>query len=272
MFKELTPQVITIAERAGAAIMEIYQLSDVDVTHKSDQSPLTLADSTASKIIEDGLQKTTPDWPIISEESSICDYQERKEWNFFWLVDPLDGTKEFLNKNGEFTVNIALIENGLPILGVVYAPALDLFYFGGPNLGAYKLENGQQSEIVSNFNLVSPYKISVSRSHMDIETETLLEKLQPHTITPMGSSLKICLVAEGRSDLYPRLGPTMEWDLAAAHAILMGAEGDIYNLKGERFIYNKEDLKNERFFASSKHQQQHFLGLLKKQVIHGAQI
>ena len=263
MFKELIPQVITIAERAGSAIMEIYQLNDVDVTHKSDQSPLTLADSTASKIIEDGLQKITPDWPIISEESSIFGYQERKEWNCFWLVDPLDGTKEFINKNGEFTVNIALIKNGQPVLGVVLAPAIDQCYFASKGQGAF-LKNQRKTKQIQSKNVLSePATIAVSRSHIDKNTKKLIERIKNPEIIYMGSSLKVCLVAEGRIDCYPRLGPTMEWDTAAAHCIINEAGGQIVDKNGDELRYNKAHLENPYFISTNNYQRAYWLELCK---------
>lgn len=252
MSNKFTQPVIAIAENAGNAIMEIYQMKHAQIGLKTDQSPLTLADTAANKIIENGLKRLTPEWPILSEESTIPDYKERQGWQYYWLVDPLDGTKEFISKNGEFTVNIALIEYGQPILGVVFAPAIDQCYFASKGEGAFLKTKDQTRAIQSRKELSSPPVIAVSRSHIDKETQALLNKIQAPQVLNMGSSLKLCLVAEGRVDCYPRLAPTMEWDTAAAHAILNEAGGCIIDTHGNPLFYNKECLINPNFIATEK--------------------
>ena len=251
MFKDLTAQVIAIAQTAGHATMEIYQMKHAEIKHKSDQSPLTLADTTSSKIIEDSLKQLTPLLPVLSEESVIIPFKERQNWQHYWLVDPLDGTKEFINKNGEFTVNIALIEDGHPVLGVVLAPAIDQCYFASKGEGAFLKTKGQTKPIHSKQLLSSTPIIAVSRSHIDKDTQSLIDKVHQPQVISMGSSLKICLVAEGRVDCYPRLAPTMEWDTAAAHAILNEAGGNIVDISGDELTYNKESLENPHFISTN---------------------
>ncbi|MEX2602775.1 MAG: 3'(2'),5'-bisphosphate nucleotidase CysQ, partial [Gracilimonas sp.] len=212
-------QVIKTAEEAGKKILEFYE-TEVEVITKEDDSPLTKADLAAHHIIVDALKEIDPGTPIISEESGIPDYSERKNWNRFWLVDPLDGTKEFIKKNGEFTVNIALIEGDKPILGVVYVPAFDVMYYGEQSIGSFKRDGDDTAQKLETDEFESPGKarIVVSRSHGDDTTAKKLQKIGIEVIeeVPSGSSIKFCLVAEGKADLYPRFGPTMEWDTAAA--------------------------------------------------------
>jgi len=236
-----------IARDAGVAIMEIYNSDEFDVQLKGDDSPLTKADLAAHRVIVDGLQKLSVQYPIISEESADIDWELRRHWNRYWLVDPLDGTKEFIKRNGEFTVNIALIEKGEPICGVVYAPVLDATYVGERDKGAFL--NGEQIQVEQN--APETLRIVGSRSHASQETTDWLEALgKPYQMVPMGSSLKICLVAEGKADIYPRLGPTSEWDTAAAHAVLNAAGGSITTLDGEPLRYNqKESFLNPYFIA-----------------------
>jgi len=244
-------EVVEIAHRAGAAIMEVYRSGDTGETSKADNSPLTLADLAAHRTIVDALTKLTPEIPILSEEAANIPYAERAQWKRYWLVDPLDGTKEFIKRNGEFTVNIALIENGGPVMGVVYAPVLDVCYFGARGAGAF-IQRGTaeaQSITVKPHTTGEPIKVVASRSHSDARTEALLKQLGDHQCISMGSSLKLCLVAEGAAHFYPRLGPTMEWDTAAAHAVVNAAGGIVCNLKGEALSYNKEDLHNSEFFV-----------------------
>lgn len=241
-------QVIKTAEKAGQKILEFYD-TEIEVIAKEDDSPLTKADLAAHHIIIDALKKIDPDTPVISEESGIPDFEKRKKWDRFWLVDPLDGTKEFIKKNGEFTVNIALIENNKPVLGVVYVPAFDVLYYGEKSIGSYKREGDEKAVKLETGVFEAPGKarIVVSRSHGD---DTTAEKLKNIGIevseeVPSGSSIKFCLVAEGKADLYPRLGPTMEWDTAAADAVYR------YSAKnGEKYSplsYNKESFKNPYF-------------------------
>ena len=211
--------VVAIAKKAGDSIMQIYE-QDFEVEYKQDSSPLTLADKKASDIIEDGLNRLSVNFPILSEEGKKFPYKERKYWEYFWLVDPLDGTKEFIKKNDEFTVNIALIHKDTPVLGVVYAPALDVCYWAKQDEGAFK--DGQKLPLKA-ANQRDTYKIVASRSHMSDETQVFIDAINTRKekeLISIGSSLKICLVAEGEADIYPRLGPTMEWDTGAAHAIV----------------------------------------------------
>jgi len=236
-----------IARDAGVAIMEIYNSDEFDVQLKGDDSPLTKADLAAHRVIVDGLRKLNVQYPIISEESADIDWELRRLWHRYWLVDPLDGTKEFIKRNGEFTVNIALIEKGEPICGVVYAPVLDAMYVGERDKGTFL--NGEQIQVEQN--APETLRIVGSRSHASQETTDWLEALgKPYQMVPMGSSLKICLVAEGKADIYPRLGPTSEWDTAAAHAVLNAAGGSITTVDGEPLKYNqKESFLNPYFIA-----------------------
>lgn len=246
--------IIDIAKKAGDVIMDIYQ-KDFDVEFKGDSSPLTEADKSAHLVIVDGLESINKsideDIPILSEEGKHLPYEERKDWNYFWLVDPLDGTKEFVKKNGEFTVNIALIHNDKPILGVVYAPALCTTYYSKKGSGAFK--DGQQLPIKT-ANERTDYKIVASRSHMSDETKTFIDGIKTDKekdLISIGSSLKLCLVAEGEADIYPRLGPTMEWDTGAAHAVVneAGMSLEKYSFENgyEPHLYNKENLLNAWF-------------------------
>ncbi len=247
---DLLEEVINIARQAGQAIMEVYGSDDFEVEVKKDgnfESPLTKADKTAHDIIEAGLRRIS-DLPIISEEGSH-DFAGADK---FWLVDPLDGTKEFIKKNGEFTVNIALIEHGSPILGVVDAPAKGLLYAGEKGKGSYKTEeNGQKTEIGASFKGQKPVIIA-SRSHRDKRLDKLLSAIGEHEEISMGSSLKLCLIAEGKAQIYPRLAPTYLWDTAAADAVLRAAGGRITDTSGRELTYNPaETLKNPFFVATA---------------------
>lgn len=246
---QLIEAVLEIAANAASAIMDIYG-SDFDVELKDDRTPLTQADRAAHAIIVEGLGHLSPRLPVLSEESADHEVENRRQWDEFWLVDPLDGTKEFVKRNGEFTVNIALIERHKPVLGVVNAPALDAVYAGADTLGAFKRIGGTLTPIEVLRPAAEPLRIVGSRSHASPELVAFLETIGPHEIKPMGSSLKICLVAEGEADLYPRLGPTSEWDTAAAEAILISAGGSMMDLMGQPFAYNAgETLLNPHFLA-----------------------
>ncbi len=248
--KTLLLQVVSLAEEAGAAIMMVYNQDDVGVTYKDDASPLTQADLAAHNLIINGLARLTPDWPALSEESLEISYAIRKTWNRYWLIDPLDGTKEFVKHKQAFTVNISLIENGNPTMGVVYAPALDLLYYAFEGGGAFKKEkNGPTLPISAESKGHQPPKVAVSRSHIGKTTADFLEKIGPHELIRIGSSLKLCLVAEAAADLYPRLGRTMEWDTAAAQSIVVEAGGSVTDPKGQPLRYNKADLSNPDFFV-----------------------
>ncbi len=233
--------------------MEVYRGDGIGEISKADGSPLTLADLAAQRLIIEGLTRLTPDIPILSEESAVIPYAERERWKRFWLVDPLDGTKEFIKRNGEFTVNIALIENGEPVLGVVYAPALEVNYYAARGTGAFmqRGDSAAQSIRVKSRSAGETLKVVASRTHSDARTEALLERLGEYQCISMGSSLKLCLVAEGAAHFYPRLGPTMEWDTAAAHAVVNEAGGRVSDLNGDELHYNKVDLHNPEFFVSA---------------------
>ena len=243
--------VVAIAKEAGDAIMQIYS-QDFEVEYKQDKSPLTIADKKANDIIENSLNQLTVNLPILSEEGKDIPYEQRKHWEYFWLVDPLDGTKEFVKKNGEFTINIALIYKDTPVLGVVYAPALDVCYWARQGDGAFK--DGKRLPLKTE-NQRETFKIIASRSHMSDETQKFINKIdtdKEKELVSIGSSLKICLVAEGEADIYPRLGPTMEWDTGAAHAIVSESGKRIKKYKNNKFmlhLYNKKNLLNEWFVA-----------------------
>lgn len=242
-------EIIHIARQAGDAIMAIYR-KDFAVEYKDDQSPLTEADKKAHEIIVEGLNALTVSFPILSEEGKEIPYDERKNWDYFWMVDPLDGTKEFIKKNDEFTVNIALIRNHEPVLGVVYAPALNEMYWAKKGSGAYK--NGQRLPIFNNPDASKTLKVVASKSHLSPQTQEYIDKLAKTTenieCVSKGSSLKLCMLAEGSADVYPRLAPTMEWDTAAADAIVRETGKMTYeHHKNTPLIYNKEDLLNPWF-------------------------
>ena len=246
---------VNAAIQAGKEILEVYYHADFELEYKADNSPITIADKRAHQVISGFLSSTNI--PILSEEGNTIHYAERKNWEIFWLVDPLDGTKEFVKRNDEFTVNIALIESNSPIGGVVYVPVTHIIYWASQS-GSFKaLVDGEKVSvqsiqqlplIISNENFV----IAGSRSHMSPETEVFIQSLdtkgKPVEIESKGSSLKICMVAEGRADVYPRLAPTMEWDTAAGHAIVKFAGKDIYQIENkEPVVYNKENLLNPWF-------------------------
>jgi 3'(2'), 5'-bisphosphate nucleotidase len=244
--------VLDIARHAGQAIMRVYA-SEFAVEHKADESPLTLADREAHRIITAGLQSLTPQYPVLSEESSPQhhDFATRRQWQTLWLVDPLDGTREFVKRNGEFTVNIALIHAHRPALGVITVPAADMAYTGAIGLGATRIRGTNAAEIIR---VRQPHPavpvIVGSRSHRGASTDALLARLGPHELCAVGSALKFCRVAEGNADLYPRLSPTSEWDTAAGQAILEAAGGQVVSLQGEPLTYNHRDtLLNPDFLA-----------------------
>ena len=251
---------LRIAKTAGNAILSVYQRAgDIDVTIKDDNSPLTEADRDAHEIIIAELKEFTPSIPILSEESDGTSVDERLSWSRYWLVDPLDGTKEFIKRNGEFTVNIALINNGAPELGIVHVPVTNISYLGKTGVGAWKVAATGEVDAISiaNFDLnQGQVRIVASRSHrgdlLDQFINTLEAKLGEAEVVSMGSSLKICLLAEGKADIYPRLAPTSEWDTAAAHAVLAAAGGDIVDTEFQALRYNqKESMLNPHFIAIS---------------------
>ncbi|HHH37276.1 MAG TPA: 3'(2'),5'-bisphosphate nucleotidase [Epsilonproteobacteria bacterium] len=244
-----------IARDAGDEIMKIYE-RDFQVDYKDDKSPLTEADTRSNEIICNRLEKEYPEIPILSEEGKNIPYEERREWGYFWLIDPIDGTKEFIKKNGEFTVNIALVHQGIPVLGVVYAPALGDLYKSKKGEGAFK--NGQILPLERNEEPEKLLRIVASKSHLSEETQDFIDELAKDTKeieqVSKGSSLKLVMVAEGSADIYPRLAPTMEWDTAAADAIVREAGKMTYQYdpeprtpNPEPLLYNKENLLNPWF-------------------------
>jgi 3'(2'), 5'-bisphosphate nucleotidase len=247
----LRQEVEALARTAGAAIMEIYRSENFGETSKADNSPLTLADLASHNAIVDGLRNLAPQFPILSEEAADISYAERSRWASFWLVDPLDGTKEFVKRNGEFTVNIALVKNGVPVLGVVYAPVLDICYSAARGTGAFVQRGDAAARPIraEAHTADSAIKVVASRSHSDERTAALLQKLGNHECISMGSSLKLCLVAEAAAHFYPRLGPTMEWDTAAAHAVVIEAGGIVCDIEEQTLRYNKEDMHNPEFLV-----------------------
>lgn len=237
------------AQAAGAAILEVYNQDRFEVESKDDQSPLTAADLASQAVIAEALKGHSSALPMLSEESLHAPFEERRQWRRFWLIDPLDGTKEFVKRNGEFTVNIALVEDGVPVLGVIYAPVLERMYGGGPGLGAWRRDDGVEASIRATGTAQDQLVVVASRSHMSPATEAFLEGLPAHRLTGMGSSLKLCLVAEGTADVYPRLAPTMEWDTAAAQAVVVAAGGQVLDPAGVPLRYNKRDLTNPHFIV-----------------------
>lgn len=278
---------VNAAKEAGDAVIEVYN-TNFSVEHKEDNSPLTLADKRSHEVITRHLthssmgQKTCTSRPVLSEEGKHIPYKERKHWEYFWLIDPLDGTREFIKRNGEFTVNIALIHDGRPVLGVIYAPVLQVLYFAAEGIGAYKLSDknnvldsyrldaGDEKgiDVLKNISQKLPLTeepavirddpltivIVASRSHLSKETEDyiddLKQKYQKIEMISVGSSLKLCFIAEGRANVYPRFGPTMEWDTAAGQAIVEAAGGRVVESQtGVPLRYNKENLINPWFIS-----------------------
>ena len=246
----LLEDVMAITREAGALVMEIYR-SDFEVRGKQDASPVTEADEKAEHLILERLSTLQSRFPVVSEEAAAAGFVPEMG-QCFWLVDPLDGTKEFIQRNGEFTVNIALIDNGIPVLGVVFAPALDRMYAGAIGLGAWLEVQGKRQAIECRSIPEDGLDVVASRSHGDADAlDQFLKGRLVRSRKSAGSSLKICLVAEGEADLYPRLGRTMEWDIAAGHAVLVAAGGQIHALNGDVLSYGKRDLSNPHFYACS---------------------
>ncbi|ADV44791.1 3'(2'),5'-bisphosphate nucleotidase CysQ [Bacteroides helcogenes] len=261
---------IDAALRAGEEILSVYNDSESDfqIERKADNSPLTIADRKAHEVITEFLSSTP--FPLLSEEGEHLPYSERKNWETLWIIDPLDGTKEFIKRNGEFTVNIALVCNTIPVMGVIYLPVKKELYFAEENLGAYKLSNIVDREALSLEDLVASatrlpeknahdrFVIVASRSHLTPETEAYVEEMKCHhsevELISSGSSIKICLVAEGKADVYPRFAPTMEWDTAAGHTIARAAGMEIYQVgkKEKPLSYNKQELLNPWFIVKTK--------------------
>jgi 3'(2'), 5'-bisphosphate nucleotidase len=248
--EQLIEPVVELAIQAGDAILEVYA-TDFDVQHKADMSPLTQADMASHRCIDAGLNMLTPEIPVLSEESDMPEFDERAQWDRYWLVDPLDGTKEFVNRNGEFTVNIALIENKRPVLGVVHVPVKKKTYFGCAGYGAELRDSESASVGISVAKgTATPARVVGSRSHRGASLDGFLNNLGDYEMLPMGSSLKFCLVAEGVADIYPRLGPTSEWDTAAAQAVVEQAGGSVITLDGKPLSYNsKAEILNPHFLV-----------------------
>lgn len=273
-YENLILATLRAAKRAGEAILEVYD-SDFAVGQKDDKSPLTLADKRSHETITGVLEQTitvnNSTVPILSEEGRDIPYDERKKWEYFWLVDPLDGTKEFVRRNGEFTVNIALIHKHKPVLGIIYIPVKDVFYFAAINFGTYKLENSETiTDDLSIEALISKSQrlpldnnnktyltIIGSRSHTSEEFSEFVKRLEAKygnvEFISSGSSLKLCIVAEGKADVYPRFGPTMEWDTAAGQAIVEQADGSVIDIQTRKPLrYNKDNLLNPFFIVSGQ--------------------
>jgi 3'(2'), 5'-bisphosphate nucleotidase len=245
----LLEDVVQLARRAGEEILKVYNRSDFTVEEKADRSPLTAADLASHHTILAGLQALTPEIPVLSEESASLPYAERSRWSRYWLVDPLDGTREFINRNGEFTVNIALIEDGKPVLGVVHVPVTNITYRAARGLGAFKQVAAAPPQPVHVRALdKGPVLVVGSRSHRGSSLEGFLDRLGEHQMVGMGSSLKLCLVAEGLADVYPRLGPTSEWDTAAAQCVVEQAGGFVTTTTMQPLRYNTKDSLLNPFF------------------------
>jgi 3'(2'), 5'-bisphosphate nucleotidase len=243
-------QLLDISRRAGLAILEWYD-GDMGITQKKDDSPLTRADLASHKLISSELERLWPEIPVLSEESADIPWATRKKWSQYWLVDPLDGTKEFINRNGEFTVNIALIRDHQPVLGVVHVPVTDTSYFGAVGTGAWRQTGTREADVITVRRPAAGTAVIVgSRSHANPDLSRQLEKLGSHELVSMGSSLKFCRIAEGLADFYPRTGPTCEWDTAAAQAVVEAAGGKVVKADGTALGYNgKESYLNPYFFV-----------------------
>ncbi len=250
-------KLIRTSIEAGNAIMDIYDTNFV-IEEKNDSSPLTEADLVSNKIITESLLKISPDIPILSEESSKIEFAQRSLWKEYWLVDPLDGTKEFIKKNGEFTTNIALIKNNAPILGIIHVPAKNETYYGSKETGAFFIKgnlDSKKEKIFVSQEMGARIKVVSSRSHPSNELKSLLDRLNNYETIGIGSSLKFCLIAKGEADIYPRLGPTSEWDTAAGEIIAKSAGAIIVDTKGEFLKYNlKESYLNPNFIVCSSDQ------------------
>ena len=266
--EELLHIAIQASLEAGEEILEVYESGDPETKLKEDKSPLTQADLRSNRVISSKLEETGI--PILSEEGVGIPYETRKGWTYFWMIDPLDGTREFIKRNGEFTVNIALIEQNTPILGVVYLPVLKRLYYAFKGFGAHRIDRIDQYGTNSDPLKLIPHasglpdqdkgkitRVVASRSHLSPETKEFIELLESNDgkveMLPAGSSLKLCLIAEGKAEVYPRLGPTMEWDIAAGHIVITESGGTVLKLDDTSLDYNKPDLLNPWFVAKSKY-------------------
>ncbi|MGR9071527.1 MAG: 3'(2'),5'-bisphosphate nucleotidase CysQ [Gammaproteobacteria bacterium] len=263
---DLLESVKAVALRAGEKILQVYG-TEFKVDLKEDRSPLTKADLAAHHCIVEGLAQVSK-FPIISEESSEIPFSVRRQWTTYWLVDPLDGTKEFIKRNGEFTVNIALIHGHKPVLGVVYAPAKKQCYFAAESVGAFR-QTGNENALPIRVRSYRPEKLVVtsSRSHVTEDLKRYLNRLPKHELMSVGSSLKFCLIAEGSADVYPRLGPTCEWDTAAAQCVVEQAGGKVIELEGMELRYNTRDSFLNPFFlviGDAAHDWAHYADLSRR--------
>ncbi|TGN39961.1 3'(2'),5'-bisphosphate nucleotidase CysQ [Marinobacter confluentis] len=245
----LVPKILKLADSASKKVLKIYT-TDFKVNYKSDESPITAADLASHQIIVDGLKELTPDIPVLSEEGSDIPWEERSKWQRFWLIDPIDGTKDFTQRTGEFTVNIALIEAGEPVLGVVTAPALKEAYWGSKGEGAFKRDSDGNIQRITVAEPGDTVRVVASKNHLNDDTKAFIAKFESRELVQAGSSLKFCRIAEGHADIYPRLGPTCEWDTGAAHAVLSAAGGKVETLDGAPLKYGKQDVLNPFFVAS----------------------
>ena len=248
--KELLDPVIKVAYAAGKVIMEVYD-AGFDVEEKSDNTPVTEADLAANKVVIESLQDLTPHLPILTEESDKNPFAVRQQWDRYWLIDPLDGTREFIKRNGEFTVNIALVDGNQSVLGVVYAPVIGVLYYAAHGQGAYKQDSTNAPERIRvREKCQGKMIVACGRSRPSPEVQSFLKHLGDHEVLRVGSALKSCMVAEGRADLYVRLGPTSEWDTAAAQCVVEEAGGKITDTSMKRLEYNtKDSLLNPHFFV-----------------------
>lgn len=261
---QLLPEVISLARAAGRAILEVYEGASYAVEEKDDRSPLTEADLRSEKLILAGLRRIAPEIPVLSEESGRAPWATRRGWSRLWVVDPLDGTKEFIGRNGEFTVNIALVQDGRVILGVVHAPALGRTYFGCEGAGSFRSDAeaaGRPIHVAKRG--PGPVRVVGSRSHRGSSLDAFLGRVGPHELVEVGSSLKLCLVAEGAADVYPRLGPTCEWDTAAGQCVLEQAGGHVVTLEGQPLGYNSREEVLNPFFVGYADPDTDWLALMR---------
>ena len=263
-FESLAGRVVAIARAAGREILEVYARGATATTLKADDSPLTAADLRSQRLIMSALAALTPGVPVLSEEADRPPWAERSRWTRHWLVDPLDGTREFLSRNGEFTVNIALIEAHAPVLGIVHVPVSDTTYRGIPGEGAWREVGGAPSQALhAATRAADPVRVVGSRSHRGDSLAGFLERLGRHELKAVGSSLKFCMIAEGAADVYPRLGPTSEWDTAAGHAVAVAAGGAVVELDGQPLRYNTREGLLNPFFVAYADRQRDWLTLLR---------
>jgi 3'(2'), 5'-bisphosphate nucleotidase len=244
---KLLLEVTALAREAGRAILDVYA-SSFSVQEKEDRSPLTEADLRSEKLILAGLKRIAPEIPVLSEESGQVPFATRRNWSRLWVVDPLDGTREFVQRNGEFTVNIALVDDHRPVLGIVHAPVLERDYYACEGIGAFRSDAqavGQPIRVARRG--AGPLRVVGSRSHRGNSLDAFLARVGPHEFVEVGSSMKLCLVAEGNADVYPRMGPTCEWDTAAGQCVLEQAGGQVLKLDGQPLAYNREDTLNPNF-------------------------